>query len=137
MSPTERVLVAMEYGQRRSQLTAGLKALGLATMEVEDCKQARRALAKRNSLELVISDATFRDGDWRDTLAAAQRRPDPASFLVSAPFPDNDLWSEALWCGAHDLLVEPYTTAELRRTIEGALRARGRAAAYRSLREAV
>lgn len=124
MSPTtDKVLVAMEYGLRRSQLTAGLTALGLHPIEAGDCATARRILAGRRPLKLVVSDATFRDGDWRDLLAAAQQRSEPVSFMVSAPFPDHDLWSEALWRGAYDLLVEPYSSGELRRIIDGALRA--------------
>ena len=125
MSPHEnhKVLVIMPRGERRSQLSACLKALGAAPVEVEDCRQARQALARRNPLKVVISDVDFGDGDWRDTLAAAQQRPGGASFLVSTPFADHDLWSEALWRGAHDLLVEPYSALELRRIVEGALRA--------------
>jgi DNA-binding NtrC family response regulator len=129
MSPSEKicsnpkVLVIMPHGERRSQLSACLRALGAVAIEVDDCRQARQALARRGPLKLVISDVDFRDGDWRDTLAAAQQRPGGAGFLVSAPFPDYELWSEALWRGAHDLLVEPYSTSELRRIVESALRA--------------
>lgn len=138
MSPTEKVLVAMEYGPRRLQLSAGLLALGLDPVEAGDCCEARRLLARRSSLKLVISDATFRDGDWRDMLAAVQQRPEAASFLVSAPYPDHDLWSEALWRGAYDLLVEPYSSGELRRIVDGALRAQRLAAApLQAMAEAV
>lgn len=123
MPPNEKVLVIMAAGERRSQLSACLKALGAAPVEVEDCGQARRALAKRGALNLVISDVDFRDGDWRDMLAAAQQRPGGVSYLVSTPLPDHGLWSEALWRGAYDLLVEPYSASELRRIVEGAWRA--------------
>jgi DNA-binding NtrC family response regulator len=123
MPPIDKVLVIMSAGERRTQLSACLKALGVAPVEVEDCRQARHALARRDPLKLVISDVDFCDGDWRDTLAASQLRPGGASFLVSTPFPDHGLWSEALWRGAYDLLVEPYSAMELRRIVEGALRA--------------
>lgn len=123
MAPNPKVLVIMEPGTRRSQLSACLKVLGAEPMEADDCRQGRRALAGRSRLKLVISDVDFRDGDWRDTLAAAQQRPGGASFLVSTPLPDHHLWSEALWRGAYDLLVEPYSASELRRIVEGALRA--------------
>jgi DNA-binding NtrC family response regulator len=123
MPPNEKVLVIMASGARRSQLSACLKALGLQPTEVEDCRHAGRALARRSPLKLVISDVDFRDGDWRDALAAAQQRPGGVSFLVSTPFPDHGMWSEALWRGVHDLLVEPYSASELRRIVEGALRA--------------
>ena len=123
MPPIEKVLVIMASGARRSQLSTCLKALGTEPTEVEDCRQARQALARRNPLKLVISDVDFPDGDWRDTLAAAQQRPSGVSFLVSTAFADHDLWSEALWRGAYDLLVEPYSASELRRIVEGALRA--------------
>jgi DNA-binding NtrC family response regulator len=104
-------------------LSACLKVLAAEPVEADDCRQGRWALASRSPLKLVISDVDFRDGDWRDTLAAAQQRPGGISFLVSTPYPDHFLWSEALWRGAHDLLVEPYSSSELRRIVEGALRA--------------
>jgi DNA-binding NtrC family response regulator len=115
----------MENGMRRSQLSVCLKVLGAEPVEADDCRQARRVLAARSPLKLIISDVDFRDGDWRDTLAAAQQRPGGAGFLVSMPYADHHLWSEALWRGAYDLLVEPYSASELRRIIEGALRAQG------------
>jgi DNA-binding NtrC family response regulator len=123
MAPNPKVLVIMESGMRRSQLSACLKVLGAEPVEADDCRQARRALAGRGRVNLVVSDVDFRDGDWRDTLAAAQQRPGGVSFLISTPFPDHLLWSEALWRGAYDLLVEPYSASELRRIVEGALRA--------------
>jgi FixJ family two-component response regulator len=44
-------------------------------------------------------------------------------LIVSSPQADEILWSEVLWRGAYDLLVEPYESDELRNTLEGALRA--------------
>jgi DNA-binding NtrC family response regulator len=122
LNENEKALVIMRGGERRSQLCACLKALGITPVEVADCREARRALARREALHLVISDVDFRDGDWRDTLAAAQQRPGGPSFLLSTPFADHGLWADALWRGAYDLLVEPYSASELRRIIEGALR---------------
>jgi DNA-binding NtrC family response regulator len=122
MPLNEKVLVSMAGGERRSQLSVCLKALGATPLEADDCRMARRALARRGPLKLVISDVELSDGDWRDVLAAAQLRPGGVSFLVSTPFPDHSLWSEALWRGAYDLLVEPYSASELRRIVEGALR---------------
>ncbi len=138
MPPTENVLVAMEYGPRRSQLTAGLMALGLEPVEAGDCAEARRVLAGRHAPRLIVSDVSFRDGDWRDMLAMAQRGSETVSFMVSAPFPDYELWSEALWRGAYDLLVEPYSSGELRRIIDGALRAQSLASRpHQAMAEAV
>jgi DNA-binding NtrC family response regulator len=133
MPPIEKVLVIMCAGERRSQLSACLRKLGAAPIEVEDCRQARLVLARRDKLKLVISDVDFRDGDWRETLAAAQQRPAGVSFLVTTPFPDHSLWSEALWRGAYDLLVEPYSASELRRIVEGALRAQTETSPLRSM----
>jgi DNA-binding NtrC family response regulator len=133
MPPIEKVLVIMSAGQRRTQLCTCLKKLGAAPMEVEDCRHARQELARRNALKLVISDVDFQDGDWREILAAAQQRPGGVSFLVTTPYPDHSLWSEALWRGAYDLLVEPYSASELRRIVEGALRAQTEASGLKSI----
>jgi DNA-binding NtrC family response regulator len=119
----DKVLVIMQSGERRSQLSACLKVLGVTAVEVDSCRQARRVLAQRSPLKLVISDVDLRDGDWHDTLAAARQRPGGVSFLISIPFADEGLWSEALWRGAYDLLVEPYSASELRRIVENALHA--------------
>jgi len=37
------------------------------------------------------------------------------------------LWSEVMWWGVHDMLVEPFTKNEAQQVLEGALRAGGRA----------
>jgi DNA-binding NtrC family response regulator len=123
LNENDKVLVIMGSGERRSQLSACLGVLGAGAVEVDNCRQARQALARRRQLKLVISDVTLQDGDWRDALAAAQQRPGGISFLISTPFADDGLWSEALWRGAHDLLVEPYSGSELRRIVESAVHA--------------
>jgi FixJ family two-component response regulator len=46
-----------------------------------------------------------------------------ASVVVSARLADERLWSEVLWRGAYDVIVEPYEAEEVRRIVEGALRA--------------
>lgn len=122
MTENATVLVIMPAGKRRSHLTAELKALGANPVVAEDCEGVRRALHGKSPLPLLISDVSFADGDWRDVLAESHNQPLPASFLVSTPYPDNHLWSEVLWRGAYDLLVEPYSASELRRILEGALR---------------
>ena len=122
MTDKAQILVIMPLGERRSELTACLRALDTNPIAVADCREARQILANRRRLNLVISDADFRDGDWRDNLALTQQRPDGTAFLVSTPLADEELWSEALWRGAHDVLVEPYSASELCRIVEGALR---------------
>ena len=46
-----------------------------------------------------------------------------ASTVVSSPHADERLWSEVLWRGAYDLLVEPHESREVHQTVTGALRA--------------
>jgi DNA-binding NtrC family response regulator len=122
MTDKAQILVIMPPGLRRSELMAALKVLDTNPIEAADCREARRLLANRRRLNLVISDVDFRDGDWRDNLALTQERPDGVAFLVSTPLADEELWSEALWRGAYDVLAEPYSTMELCRIVEGALR---------------
>jgi hypothetical protein len=41
---------------------------------------------------------------------------------VSSPAADEHFWSEILWRGVHDLLVEPHDADQVRRAVEGAIR---------------
>jgi FixJ family two-component response regulator len=52
-----------------------------------------------------------------------EQRLDARVILVS-PVSDAALWSEAVWRGAYDVLIEPFHSWEFSRSVEGALRNR-------------
>ena len=46
-----------------------------------------------------------------------------ASSVKGSPRGDEKLWPEVLWRGAFDLIVEPFESFEVRRIVDGTLRA--------------
>ena len=109
--------------ERRSPLVAKLKALDIEALAVDNCQQARVLLQTRPPVDVVIAQVTLSDGNWCDIFKYLVDNDIQASLIVSSPQADEILWSEVLWRGAYDLLVEPYEGHELRNTLEGALRA--------------
>ncbi len=115
-------LVVMSQ-ERRLPLLENLKKLNVDVLTVGDCRQARSLLATRPPVEVIITGVTLADGNWRDIFKCLADRDVDASVVVSSAPADENLWSEILWRGAYDLLVEPYEKGEVRRIVEGALRA--------------
>jgi DNA-binding NtrC family response regulator len=90
---------------------------------VETCQQARALLQTHPPVDVVITQVTLPDGNWCDVFKYLVDNAVQAGLVVSSPHADEILWSEVLWRGAYDLIVEPYQADELRKTLEGALRA--------------
>ena len=109
--------------ERRSPLLDKLEPLTLTVLTAEDCREARALLQTRPPLEIVIIDVSLMDGNWCDIFKFLVDYGISASVVVASEFADERLWSEVLWRGAYDLLVEPYEREEVRRVLEGALRA--------------
>ena len=109
--------------ERRSPLLDKLEPLTLTVLPPEDCREARALLQTRPPLEIVILDVSLMDGNWCDIFKFLVDYGISASVVVASEFADERLWSEVLWRGAYDLLVEPYEREEVQRVLEGALRA--------------
>jgi DNA-binding NtrC family response regulator len=116
-------LLVVSSGERQSFLSAVLRKLGVDSISVRRCRQAREFLRTRPLLDAVLTDTTLEDANWCDVLRAVIDYESPASVVVVAPSSaDERLWSEVIWRGAYDMLVEPFTADEARRVLEGALR---------------
>ena len=115
-------LVAMNQ-ERRLPLLENLKKLNLDVLTVANCQEARALLATCPPVEVIITGVTLPDGSWCDIFDCSVKNNVQASVVVSSALADESLWSEILWRGAYDLLVEPWEDSELRRVVEGALRA--------------
>jgi len=132
MKPTVALLVMSP--ERRLPLLKKLKPLNTEVVAVENCQQLRSLLESQPPVDVVITEVTLADGNWCDVFRYLVDHGVHASVIVSSPRADEILWSEVLWRGAYDLLVEPYESDEVRHTLEGALRASD---ALRSLPQAV
>ena len=65
----------------------------------------------------VISGVSLSDGNWCDLLAHAVRSELEAKVLVCSATADERLWSEVIWRGGHDVLVEPFDLIHLGRAL--------------------
>jgi FixJ family two-component response regulator len=108
---------------RWSPILSELDSINIEALPAETCLQARGLLQNKPRVELVLSDLSLTDGNWCDVFKHLIDNDIHASMVVIAPQADERLWSEVLWRGAHDLLVEPYAEGDVRRVVEGALRA--------------
>jgi FixJ family two-component response regulator len=109
--------------QRWSRILAELDLLDIQAWPAETCQEARKLLEKTPQVAVVISDLSLPDGNWCDVFKHLIDNDIHASMVVTARHADERLWSEVLWRGAYDLLVEPYTDLDVRRVVEGAIRA--------------
>jgi DNA-binding NtrC family response regulator len=110
-----------------------LDSLGVEVWPAETCHGARRLLEKKPRVDVVISDLSLPDGNWCDVFKHLIDNDIHASMVVVSPQADERLWSEVLWRGAYDLLVEPYGAIDVRRIVEGAIRATQGAVAARAV----
>ena len=107
---------------KRHPLLSELQFVDAEVRATEDFSSAREQLRADPNIDVVITDLTLRDGNWCDILKYLVDEGIRANVVVIAPFADERLWSEILWRGAYDLLVEPYENFELKRVVEGAAR---------------
>jgi DNA-binding NtrC family response regulator len=119
--------------ERWSPILGELEALDVEVWPAETCHGARKLLEKRPRVDVVISDLSLADGNWCDVFKHLIDTDIHASMIVVARQADERLWSEVLWRGAYDLLVEPYHGMDIRRVVEGAIRATQGVAAARAI----
>jgi DNA-binding NtrC family response regulator len=89
----------------------------------DNCRSAQKLLAENLDIELVITGVSLDDGNWCDVVRYIVDRGHHAEIIVSSPVASQTLWSEVIWRGAYDLLLEPYDLEEVERLVDGALRA--------------
>lgn len=109
--------------ERRRSLERSLELLNVRVLLAGSCQEARILLKEHPPVSVVITDVSLIDGNWCDVFRYLVDNGIHASVVVSSRLADERLWSEVLWRGAYDVLVEPYEADEVRRIVEGALRA--------------
>ena len=110
------VLLALSSSERTGDLRTILKELGAECLCVRRCSELRSVLLSERRLSTVVTDTTLEDANWSDVVRAVVDQGDITSVVVvAAASVDEVLWSEAMWRGVHDILIEPYNHAEPRR----------------------
>ncbi len=116
------VLLVMPSTERRSGFVPKLRALGGRLLAAESCRDFRALLRRHGDVDVVVTDTTLSDGNWCDVLNYVLKQGSQANVVVASEAGDAKLWSEVLWRGAYDMLVEPVATEEVERVMRGALR---------------
>ena len=119
---TSVVLLVMAPPASR-QVASDLESLeGVSVLLARDCREARLALEAHPDMSLVFTDVSHADGNWSDLLRFVVNRGIAAHVVVCSRQADEALWSEVLWRGGYDVVVEPFDRADVGRIVEGALR---------------
>lgn len=116
-----RAIVVMPR-ERYCRIVDQLRSLDVEVLTSTTCQEARRLLERKSRVELVISDLSLADGNWCDVFKHLVDTGVHAAMVVVARQADERLWSEVLWRGAYDLLVEPLDKTHVQRVVEGAVR---------------
>ena len=117
------VVLVVLSSSNQHPLLSELQFVDAEVRATEDFRSAREQLRADPNVDVVITGLTLPDGNWCDIFKYLVDEGIRANVVVTAPFADERLWSEILWRGAYDLLVEPYENFELKRVVEGAARA--------------
>ena len=105
------------------QVASDLESLeGVRVLAARDCREARQLLSAHPDVSVVFTNVSHADGNWADLLRFVVNRGFRAHVVVCSRRADEGLWSEVLWRGGYDVVVEPFDRAELARVVEGALR---------------
>ena len=83
--------------------------------------EARRLLTLTWS-RVLLTDAVFEGGDWKDALQMTVRMHPATALVVASPWADERFWLDVLERGAYDLILNPFRAEELRRVLENAHR---------------
>ena len=106
--------------ERRLPLLEALESCGIDVLPVCNCNEARCVLETQLQMQVVLTDTTLPDGDWREALdIVVEARPN-VQVIVCSRIADPSLWIDVLEWGAYDLLVQPYQCEEVRRILEAA-----------------
>ena len=118
------VLVVMSAPERLIPLLSKLEVDDLFTVHATDSFHgACRQLRADPDVVVIITDITLPDANWCDILRFLVANDLSASVVVTAPDANESFWSEVLWRGGYDLLLEPYEDLEIKRIVKGAARA--------------
>ena len=98
-------------------ITRQLGRLGVTPQSVATVREACALFEPCDQPHAVISGVSLSDGNWCDLLAHTVRSEVEAKVLVCAATADERLWSEVIWRGGHDVLVEPFDLIHLSRAL--------------------
>jgi DNA-binding NtrC family response regulator len=116
--PQKRIVLVMA---RRDPALEGIEreldVLGTASWRVGSLQEFQQLTQQIDAPHAVITGVSLPDGNWCDVLRSVWGDVS-TRVLVCTRQADERLWSEAIWRGVYDVLVEPFTVEYLQRCIE-------------------
>jgi DNA-binding NtrC family response regulator len=106
--------------ERRQPLLDVLESCGFEVLPVCDSHEARRMLEAQPAVQVVVTDARLRDGDWRRVIEIVEQGRRRIEVVVCSRLGDPKLWLDVMEQGGCDVLVEPFEHEEVRRIVEAA-----------------
>jgi DNA-binding NarL/FixJ family response regulator len=106
-------------GDRRAAVLEHVEGCGVHVLVACGLDEARGILGTR-PVDLILTDASLPDGDWRDVIAHRAEAGLTAEVIVCVTRLDSALCSEAFQRGAWDVVAESSPREEIRKTIESA-----------------
>lgn len=119
MQPKITAMLVMTPG-RRPPLLEALESCGIDVLPVHDCSEARWALETQPQVQVVLTDTSLPDGEWREVLEIVAQGRANVEVVVCSHMGDHRQWIDVMERGAYDLLVQPYQREEVRRIVESA-----------------
>ena len=105
--------------ERRLPLLGALESGGIEVLAVCDCDAALQML-RTQPVQVVVTDTTLPDGDWRRVLEIVEQGYRRIEVVVCSRVGDLKLWLDVLEQGGYDVLVQPYQREEIQRIVESA-----------------
>jgi CheY-like chemotaxis protein len=118
-SARPRVLLAAPPALQK-RLGGRLAECGAEILPAATCGEAQRLLESNAAIDAVVSTLNLPDGGFHCVLEAARRLPSPPATVVCLERADGGA-TDVLEEGAFQLLVEPFETSQIRRTLADAL----------------
>jgi DNA-binding NtrC family response regulator len=115
---TRIILVMARRDEALEAIERQLEKLDMERRRVGSLQEFQQLTHESGAPEVVITGVSLPDGNWSDILRATVRAGMPARVLVCTREADERLWSEAIWRGVHDILVEPFPAEHIRRSLE-------------------
>lgn len=118
-SPHLRILLVIP-AERRSEISRQLRPLNAELFFADSSGQTEEGIKEDDVFQVAILPATLNDTAWWKlwgVLGVLRKRP---SILVYAREATFELWSGVLESGGYDVIVEPFSDAEIRDAVRQA-----------------
>ena len=112
----QTVLAVLPVGEDRKMLEDIFGQSNWKIRFAESFQEVQEEL-RTSSIAAVISDGSFPGGTWKHLLFVLQQMPHPKPLIVADRLADDRLWAEVLNLGGYDLLIKPFDTREVLRTV--------------------